>query len=90
MVGLVIYTQSLRLEGLGGDVVAPFLLARYGHLNVRSNCGDAAQSAGSWLGRGRTVGSVQLEGRVFNLYQSISKRSFQKQKKTFTNVICAF
>lgn len=68
MVGLVIYTQSLRLEGLGGDVVASFLLARYGHLNVRSNCGDAAQSAGSWLGRGWTVGSVQLEGKVFSVY----------------------
>lgn len=60
MVGLVIHTQSLGLQGLRGDVVASFLLARYGHLNVRSNCGDASQSAGSWLGRRWTVGSIQL------------------------------
>lgn len=61
MVGLVIHTQSLRLQGLRGDVVASFLLARYGHLNVRSHCGDTAQRAWSWLWRRWTVGSVQLK-----------------------------
>lgn len=61
MVGLVIHTQSLRLQGLRGDVVASFLLARYGHLDVRSDGGDAAQSAGSRLGRRWTIGSVQLK-----------------------------
>ena len=60
MVGLVIDAQSLRLEGIGGDVVASFLSARDRHLDVRPHGSDAAQSTSSRLRGGGPVGSVQL------------------------------
>lgn len=60
MAALVIDTQSLRLQWIRWHIVASFLSARYGDLNVGAHGGDAAHGARSWLWGGRPVGSIQL------------------------------
>lgn len=60
MVSLVINTQSLWLQWIWWYGVAAFLSSRYWNLDIWPDSSNTTQSAGSWLGRWRPIGSIQL------------------------------